>query len=78
VKKLARMKHHLYLVVKCYKCGNLLLARSGVKTKTCPYCGSLLRLDKVIVIEKAQSAREASMKLRLLKEKAVKKRYHPT
>ncbi|MBS7644296.1 DUF1922 domain-containing protein [Candidatus Bathyarchaeota archaeon] len=68
----------MYLIVRCYKCGSLLLACSGVKTKTCPYCGSLLKLDKVIVAEKARSAREASRKLRLLKEKAVKKRCHPT
>ncbi len=58
-----------YLIVSCYICSRLLIAKAEQKTKYCNYCSSKLFLHRAKVVTRANSAREASMKLRLLKEK---------
>lgn len=60
-----------YVIVVCGKCGGYLSARSSQKTRTCPYCGSKLRLEKAKRITSARSANEASILLRKLKEKEM-------
>ena len=55
-----------YIVV-CPKCGGLLLAQAEQKTRTCPYCGSNVALQKAKKVASAKSANEASMILRKLK-----------
>jgi len=63
-----------FLIVVCRKCGGLLLARAEQKTRTCPYCGSKVVLDKAKKIASAGNAYEASKILRKLKSDASEKR----
>ncbi|MEM3760423.1 MAG: DUF1922 domain-containing protein [Candidatus Bathyarchaeia archaeon] len=63
-----------FLVVVCHKCGGFLLAEAGQKTRTCPYCGSKVFLEKAKKVASASSAHEASMIMRKLKSDAVLKR----
>jgi DNA-directed RNA polymerase subunit RPC12/RpoP len=61
------------LVVVCHKCGGLLLAKTEQKTRTCPYCGSTVVLQKARKVASAKSASEASAILRKLKSEAAKR-----
>jgi len=63
-----------FLIVVCGKCGGFLLARAEQKTRTCPYCGSKVVLDKAKKIASAENAYEASKILRKLKSDASAKR----
>jgi DNA-directed RNA polymerase subunit RPC12/RpoP len=63
-----------FLIVVCGKCGGFLLARAGQKTRTCPYCGFKVALDKAKKIASAESANEASKILRKLKSDVLAKR----
>jgi DNA-directed RNA polymerase subunit RPC12/RpoP len=64
----------LTLIVVCYRCGGLLLAKAEQKTRTCPYCGSTIALDKTRRLASAQNASEASSILRKLKSDAAANR----
>jgi DNA-directed RNA polymerase subunit RPC12/RpoP len=55
------------LIVKCPKCGGLMLSTKGQKTKTCPYCGTQVILLKAQKVASAANAIEASEILRKLK-----------
>ncbi len=55
------------LIVKCTKCGGLMLIAKGQKTKICPYCGTQVNLLKVQKVASAANALEASEMLRKLK-----------
>jgi len=55
------------LIVKCSKCGGLMLTAKGQKTKTCPYCGKQVNLTKAQKVASASNAFEASEILRKLK-----------
>lgn len=61
-----------YIIVACSKCRGYLLARDFQRTRTCPYCGSKVVLEKAKKVVAAESANEASALLRKLKEKAAK------
>lgn len=63
-----------FIIIKCQNCGGLSVAEEGQKTKTCPYCGARIHLDKAKQLASAKNAREASMILRDLKRKAAEKR----
>jgi hypothetical protein len=54
-------------IVKCIKCGGLMLCTVGQKTKVCPYCGANVNLQKAQKIASANTAFEASEMLRKLK-----------
>jgi DNA-directed RNA polymerase subunit RPC12/RpoP len=58
-----------YAIVICSRCGGYLLAKIGQKTRTCPYCGLKMPLEKVQRIAIAKTANEASSMLRMIKEK---------
>ncbi len=60
---------NLLLIITCYKCGRLLIAKTGQKTRSCPYCGFELQVKKAKVVAHADSSNDASMVLRKLKEK---------
>ncbi|MEM3765514.1 MAG: DUF1922 domain-containing protein [Candidatus Bathyarchaeia archaeon] len=62
-----------YAIVVCGECGGYLLAKSGQKSRTCPYCGSRILLEKAKKVVMAENADEASKILRRLKEKAATK-----
>ena len=55
------------LIVKCTKCGGLMLAAVDQKTKACPYCGTNVNLLKAQRLAAAPSALEASEMLRKIK-----------
>jgi len=59
----------MYIVVVCYKCGQLLLAKTGQKTRRCPYCEARLVLDKTKKVAHVKTAKEASNVIRALKRK---------
>jgi len=63
-----------FLIVACVKCGGFLLARAEQRTRTCPYCGFKVVLDKAKKLASAKNAYEASTILRRLKRGAVLKR----
>ena len=63
-----------FLIVVCGRCGGFLLARAEQKTRTCPYCGSKVVLEKAKKIASAENAYEASKILRKLKSDASAKR----
>jgi DNA-directed RNA polymerase subunit RPC12/RpoP len=55
------------LIVKCIKCGGLMLTAKAQKTKICPYCGIHVNLMKAQKVAAADTAFEASEILRKLK-----------
>ncbi|NIR87557.1 DUF1922 domain-containing protein [Candidatus Bathyarchaeota archaeon] len=59
----------MYLVIVCYRCGRLLLAKITQKTRRCPRCGARLVLEKVKKVAQAKSASEASNLIRALKRR---------
>ena len=63
-----------FLIVVCRKCGGLLLARAEQKTRTCPYCGFKILVEKAKKVASAKNAYEASEILRTLKSDASAKR----
>ena len=58
-------------VVVCSRCGGLLLAKAEQKTRTCPYCGFNIALQKAKKVASAKNANEASMILRKLKFEGI-------
>jgi DNA-directed RNA polymerase subunit RPC12/RpoP len=59
----------MYVVIVCYKCGQLLLAKTSQKTRRCPYCETQLILNKTKKIAHIKTAQEASSLIRTLKKK---------
>ena len=64
----------LTFVVVCARCGGLLLAKAEQKTRTCPYCGSSVVLEKAKKIASAKTTLEASTLLQRLKQEAATRR----
>ena len=58
------------LAVVCSRCGGLLLAKIEQKTRTCPYCGAKVDVEKAKTVASAANAYEASEILRRLKNRA--------
>lgn len=63
-----------YIIVVCSKCKGYLLAKNGQKTRTCPYCGLRIPLEKVLKVASVGNAEEASILLRRLKEENAAKK----
>jgi DNA-directed RNA polymerase subunit RPC12/RpoP len=63
-----------FLIIVCSKCGGFLLAKAEQKTRTCPYCGSKVLVDKAKKVASAQNAYEASEILRKLKSEAIQRK----
>jgi predicted RNA-binding Zn-ribbon protein involved in translation (DUF1610 family) len=57
----------LTLIVVCDNCGGFLLAKAYTKTRTCPYCGASVKVDKARKLGSAPTAQEASALLKALK-----------
>jgi DNA-directed RNA polymerase subunit RPC12/RpoP len=64
----------LTFVVVCSRCGGLLLAKAEQKTRTCPYCGSTIILEKAKKVGSANTSLEATALLQRLKTEAAAKR----
>jgi DNA-directed RNA polymerase subunit M/transcription elongation factor TFIIS len=54
-------------VVECQKCSGLLLAGKVQRTRTCPYCGTKVQVQKAKRLASAETAFQASEMLRKLK-----------
>jgi ribosomal protein S27AE len=67
-------KMGLTFVVICTRCGGLLLAKVEQKTRTCPYCGSTVVLEKAKKVASAKTTIEASTLLQRLKQEAAARR----
>lgn len=63
-----------FLILTCSECGGLLLAKTDQKSRTCPYCGARVAVEKAKRVAAARTAQEASMILRRLKNDAALKR----
>jgi DNA-directed RNA polymerase subunit RPC12/RpoP len=61
-------------VVVCSKCGGLLLAKADQKTRTCPYCGSTVTVERAKKLGSAKTSLEASTLLQRLKQAAAERR----
>ncbi|MGF3521751.1 MAG: DUF1922 domain-containing protein [Candidatus Bathyarchaeia archaeon] len=57
----------LTFIVRCNKCSGLLLANAEQKTKTCPYCGGHLNINRCKRLAYSENVFEASEILRKLK-----------
>jgi DNA-directed RNA polymerase subunit RPC12/RpoP len=57
------------VIVKCNRCGGLMLAADTQKTKRCPYCGANVYLQRARRVAAAKTAMEASELLRKIKSK---------
>jgi DNA-directed RNA polymerase subunit RPC12/RpoP len=56
------------MIIECSQCSGLLLATKDQKTRSCPYCGAKVNLQKAQRVATAENAFEASAILRKLKE----------
>jgi DNA-directed RNA polymerase subunit RPC12/RpoP len=63
-----------FLIVVCGKCGGFLLAKAEQKTRTCPYCGFKVLVEKAKKVASAKNAYEASEILRKLKSDAIQRK----
>jgi DNA-directed RNA polymerase subunit M/transcription elongation factor TFIIS len=61
------------LIVMCSKCGGLLMAKAEQKTRTCPYCGSTVHVEKAKKLASARNSFEASELLKKLKSSSQQK-----
>jgi DNA-directed RNA polymerase subunit RPC12/RpoP len=61
-------------VVVCSKCGGFFLAKADQKTRTCPYCGSRVAVERVKKLGSAKTTLEASNLLQRLKQGAAERR----
>jgi DNA-directed RNA polymerase subunit RPC12/RpoP len=61
------------LVIVCGRCGGFLLAKTEQKTRTCPYCGAKVDVEKAKTLASAENASKASEILKELKIKSLKK-----
>jgi DNA-directed RNA polymerase subunit M/transcription elongation factor TFIIS len=62
------------LIIVCNRCTGLLLAKVEQKTRTCPYCGARVEVEKAKTMGSAENAYEASALLRRLKREAATER----
>jgi len=61
----------MYMVIMCYNCGRLLLAKADQRTRQCPHCEARLLVEKTKRVASAKSAREASRLLRVMKKESA-------
>ena len=62
----------MIVIVACNKCGGLLLAKAENKTRTCPYCGSKVIVERAKRIASAENTQKAHIILQALKMKNTK------
>jgi len=57
------------VIITCTHCGGLFLAAETQKTRTCPYCGKRVDVEKAKTLASAKNAFEASEILKDIKSK---------
>ncbi len=62
------ISRYRYLIIQCYSCGQLLIAKSGQKKKLCTYCNTRLNVPRTKILTRAQTAKTASEIVMVLKE----------
>ncbi|MGB9714175.1 MAG: DUF1922 domain-containing protein [Candidatus Bathyarchaeales archaeon] len=60
------------IIIACSKCGGFLLAKTEHKTRTCPYCGSKVIVERAKKVASAENAQKAHVILQELKRKSMK------
>jgi len=69
----------LYVVVRCPRCGELLLAKTDAKTRSCTSCGHRAEIATLLVLGRANTPADAVEMMKQLKAKAAgKEDYRPT
>ena len=63
----SKPKMGVTLIIKCTKCGGLMLSAKSQKSKICPYCGTHINLLKAQKVAAANTSLEASEMLRKIK-----------
>jgi DNA-directed RNA polymerase subunit RPC12/RpoP len=63
----AKQEKKNYLVLTCSACNRYLLAISRNRTRSCPYCGKRIHLEKAKIYSSSESAEEARLVLQKLK-----------
>jgi len=58
-----------YLVLECTACSRYLLAVSSNRTRTCPYCGKRVNVEKTRILSRSNNAEDARLALQKLKMK---------
>lgn len=59
----------MYVVVRCPRCGELLLANTANQTRTCPNCNHRVELRTLRVYGRAETPAEATELMKRLKAK---------
>lgn len=63
----------MYVVVRCPRCGELLLAKTDNRTRSCTSCGYRAEIATLRVLGRAKSPRDAVELMRQLKAEAAGK-----
>lgn len=64
----------MYIVVRCPKCRNLILAKMKNKTRLCTHCGNRVKIRTLRVQGRASSIHEAISLIQTMKEKDIIKK----
>jgi len=68
LEKTEQKLQYLYLVIQCYSCGQLLIAKKGQKSKLCTYCNTRLTVFRAKTLAKTSTASIASEAVKTLKK----------
>jgi len=63
----------MYVVVRCPRCGELLLAKTDSRTRSCTSCGHRAEIATIRVLGRANTPGEAVELMKQLKAKAAGK-----
>ena len=59
----------MYIVVRCPRCGELMLANTANQTRSCPNCNNRAELKTLRIYGKAETPTEATQLMKSLKAK---------
>ncbi len=59
----------MYVVVRCQRCGNLILGNTRYRTRTCTHCGHRAVLKGLRVLGRTDSSQEAVALIQALKKR---------
>jgi DNA-directed RNA polymerase subunit M/transcription elongation factor TFIIS len=59
----------MYIVVRCPRCGKLMLANTANQTRSCPNCNNRAELKSLRVYGRAETPAEATQLMKTLKMK---------
>lgn len=62
----------MYVVVRCPRCGGLLLGNTAHRTRACPHCGHRATLNGLRVLARTDSPQEAVKLIQAMKERSAK------